>query len=122
MSLHHFHKVVERWFSSRFVSPSAVQVQAWPEIKQGNHTLLAAPTGSGKTLAAFLAVIDDLVQEGLYRSINGIIAFSFFVDISNVVDNVSVKELPQCLVWDCRHYAKEEFHQSKWLQRSLVSH
>ena len=40
-----------------------MQRQAWPQIKAGEHTLIAAPTGSGKTLAAFLCAIDDLVQE-----------------------------------------------------------
>ena len=39
--------------------------EAWPAIKAGRHTLIAAPTGSGKTLAAFLAAIDDLVRQGL---------------------------------------------------------
>ncbi|MDO6462394.1 DEAD/DEAH box helicase [Granulosicoccaceae sp. 1_MG-2023] len=60
-----FHPAVRDWFTRCFGSPSPVQAQAWPAIKQQQHTLLAAPTGSGKTLAAFLAVIDDLLQEGL---------------------------------------------------------
>ena len=37
--------------------------EAWPAIKAGRHTLIAAPTGSGKTLAAFLAAIDELVRQ-----------------------------------------------------------
>jgi ATP-dependent Lhr-like helicase len=60
-----FHPAVARWFSEHFVSPSEVQVQAWPAIQAGQPTLIAAPTGSGKTLAAFLAAIDRLVREGL---------------------------------------------------------
>ena len=39
--------------------------RAWPAIRAGRHTLVAAPTGSGKTLTAFLAALDDLVRQGL---------------------------------------------------------
>ena len=41
------------------------QAAAWPAIRAGRHTLVAAPTGSGKTLTAFLAALDALVREGL---------------------------------------------------------
>ncbi len=60
-----FHPVVADWFLSQFAAPSEVQMQAWPAIQAGQSTLIAAPTGSGKTLAAFLAVIDQLVKQGL---------------------------------------------------------
>ena len=60
-----FHPVVADWFLSQFAAPSDVQCQAWPAIQAGQSTLIAAPTGSGKTLAAFLAVIDQLVKQGL---------------------------------------------------------
>ena len=60
-----FHPAVTAWFASRFASPTPAQVQAWPAIRAGRHTLIAAPTGSGKTLAAFLAAIDGLVRQGL---------------------------------------------------------
>jgi ATP-dependent Lhr-like helicase len=60
-----FHPAVAKWFVDHFAAPTAAQTGAWPAIKAGRHTLLAAPTGSGKTLAAFLAVIDDLVRQGL---------------------------------------------------------
>lgn len=40
-------------------------MEAWPAIREGLSTLVAAPTGSGKTLTAFLAAIDALVVEGL---------------------------------------------------------
>ncbi len=65
MPFQHFHPCVIKWFQQQFDTPSDVQKLAWPSIKKGQHTLLAAPTGSGKTLAAFLAVIDDLLQEGI---------------------------------------------------------
>lgn len=65
MPLSPFHPVVADWFSSHFAAPSAVQSLAWPAIRAGNPTLIAAPTGSGKTLAAFLAAIDQLVRQGL---------------------------------------------------------
>ncbi|HEY1944835.1 MAG TPA: DEAD/DEAH box helicase [Roseiarcus sp.] len=60
-----FHPAVAAWFSRRFAAPTPAQAEAWPAIKSGRHTLIAAPTGSGKTLAAFLAAIDDLVRQGL---------------------------------------------------------
>ncbi|MGH8372785.1 MAG: DEAD/DEAH box helicase, partial [Gammaproteobacteria bacterium] len=65
MSLHTFHPATAEWFRKTFTAPTAAQADAWPIIKQGRHTLIAAPTGSGKTLAAFLSAIDDLVHEGV---------------------------------------------------------
>ncbi len=56
---------VADWFGTRFDVPTEPQAAAWPSIKAGRHTLIAAPTGSGKTLAAFLAAIDDLVRIGM---------------------------------------------------------
>ena len=67
MTLGEFHPSVSGWFERRFGQPTTVQARAWPEIRRGGHTLLAAPTGSGKTLAAFLSAIDDLVREGVQR-------------------------------------------------------
>ena len=64
MSLSSFHPAVRNWFERTFERPTPVQARAWPAIREGGHTLLAAPTGSGKTLAAFLSAIDDLVREG----------------------------------------------------------
>jgi ATP-dependent Lhr-like helicase len=60
-----FHSAVSNWFADSFPSPSPAQAKAWPAIKAGRHTLIAAPTGSGKTMAAFLAAIDDLIWQGL---------------------------------------------------------
>ncbi len=60
-----FHPAVAKWFADHFAAPTRAQAEAWPAIKSGRHALVAAPTGSGKTLAAFLAVIDDLVRQGL---------------------------------------------------------
>ncbi len=60
-----FHPAVAGWFAARFVAPTPAQVEAWPSIRAGRHTLIAAPTGSGKTLAAFLAAIDALLRQGL---------------------------------------------------------
>jgi len=65
MPLNHFHPAVASWFEQRFGAPTEPQARAWPEIKAGRHTLIAAPTGSGKTLAAFLSAIDDLVRQAL---------------------------------------------------------
>ena len=60
-----FHPAVARWFAGAFAAPTEPQAQAWPAIREGRHTLVAAPTGTGKTLAAFLAALDDLVRQGL---------------------------------------------------------
>ena len=63
MSLPQFHPACQSWFKQQFGAPTPAQAQAWPAIKAGKDTLIAAPTGSGKTLAAFYAAIDDLVWQ-----------------------------------------------------------
>ena len=65
MSLLNFHPVTAQWFAEAFEAPTAAQLSGWAAIREGRHTLIAAPTGSGKTLAAFLTALDDLLQEGL---------------------------------------------------------
>lgn len=69
MFFEEFHPAVTEWFAASLGSPTEVQEKAWKEIKSRKNTLIAAPTGSGKTLAAFLAAIDNLIQQGL----NGIL-------------------------------------------------
>ncbi|MDH4611466.1 DEAD/DEAH box helicase [Pseudomonas sp. BN102] len=64
-ALEAFHPAVAAWFRATFVAPTAAQCRAWPAIRAGHSTLVAAPTGSGKTLTAFLSAIDELVHEGL---------------------------------------------------------
>ena len=56
-----FSPAVREWFATSFPEPTAPQVQGWPAITGGAHTLICAPTGSGKTLAAFLAGLDRLI-------------------------------------------------------------
>lgn len=63
--LNGFHPAVSAWFRSTFPSVTTAQARAWPLIRERRSTLIAAPTGSGKTLTAFLAVLDDLVHQGL---------------------------------------------------------
>ena len=60
-----FHPAVAGWFLKTFPAPTDAQVAAWPSIRSGRSTLVAAPTGSGKTLTAFLSALDNLVQQGL---------------------------------------------------------
>ncbi len=60
-----FHPAVADWFAGRFTRATPAQADAWPRIKAGRDTLIAAPTGSGKTFAAFMAAIDDLVRQGI---------------------------------------------------------
>src|SRR5947209_9833149 len=59
-----FHPSVRSWFSARLGEPTPPQRDGWPLIREGRHTLIAAPTGSGKTLAAFLSAIDGLLRQG----------------------------------------------------------
>ena len=63
-SLGAFHPAVQKWFEDRLGEPTLPQREGWPRIREGRHTLIAAPTGSGKTLAAFLSAIDSLVRQG----------------------------------------------------------
>ncbi|MGH8778275.1 Lhr family helicase [Paraburkholderia sp.] len=60
-----FHPAVAGWFLKTFAAPTDAQVAAWPSIRSGRSTLVAAPTGSGKTLTAFLSALDELVRDGL---------------------------------------------------------
>ena len=64
-----FHPVLREWWASRFDDPTPAQIEGWRSIRQGQHTLIAAPTGSGKTLAAFLTSIDQLFREGLEQGL-----------------------------------------------------
>jgi ATP-dependent helicase Lhr and Lhr-like helicase len=84
-----FHPAVAKWFADHFAAPTDAQAEAWPAIKAGRHALLAAPTGSGKTLAAFLAVIDDLVRQGLDGGLPGetqVVYVSPLKALSNDID------------------------------------
>jgi ATP-dependent helicase Lhr and Lhr-like helicase len=65
MPLTTFHPAVATWFQHTFPAPTPAQAAAWPAIRAGRNTLVAAPTGSGKTLTAFLAALDELVRQGL---------------------------------------------------------
>ena len=65
MPLQDFHPAIGNWFRQTFPAPTQAQAAAWPAIRAGRHTLVAAPTGSGKTLTAFLAALDGLVRQGL---------------------------------------------------------
>ena len=64
-ALEPFHPAVQQWFRQRIGTPSAPQIEGWPKIRSGHHTLIAAPTGTGKTLAAFLWAVDSLLRQGL---------------------------------------------------------
>ena len=59
-----FHPTIRQWFQEKFQHPSQPQEMGWAPIREGRHTLIAAPTGTGKTLAAFLSAIDSLFRQG----------------------------------------------------------
>lgn len=84
-----FHPVIANWFNSHFASPTPAQAQAWPAIRDGMHTLVAAPTGSGKTLAAFLCAIDALVHDsvaGTLDDVTSVVYVSPLKALSNDID------------------------------------
>ena len=56
-----FSPAVREWFASNFPEPTAPQIQGWPAIVGGAHTLICSPTGSGKTLTAFMSSLDRLI-------------------------------------------------------------
>ena len=56
-----FSPAVREWFSTSFPEPTAPQIQGWPAIVGGAHTLICSPTGSGKTLTAFMSSLDRLI-------------------------------------------------------------
>lgn len=72
MALDAFHPAVAAWFAKAFPAPTPAQVRAWPAIRSGRNTLVAAPTGSGKTLTAFMTAIDMLVRQGLANAGEGL--------------------------------------------------
>jgi len=59
-----FEPYVWSWFEQRFGAPTPPQVESWPRIAAGQHTLIFSPTGSGKTLAAFLWCLNELYRAG----------------------------------------------------------
>jgi len=65
MPLAGFHSIIRDWFADTLGEPTAAQSRGWDAIREGRHTLIAAPTGSGKTLAAFLTALDALTREAL---------------------------------------------------------
>jgi ATP-dependent Lhr-like helicase len=58
-----FLPAVQVWFRQTFGQPTPPQMEGWPAIQRGEHTLILSPTGSGKTLAAFLWGINELYRE-----------------------------------------------------------
>ncbi|WP_226468521.1 DEAD/DEAH box helicase [Luteimonas panaciterrae] len=76
MPLTAFHPAVANWFRSAFPAPTQAQIAAWPAIRSGRNTLVAAPTGSGKTLTAFMTAIDGLVRQGLEQGTHDLLGQS----------------------------------------------
>jgi ATP-dependent Lhr-like helicase len=58
-----FSEPVRAWFTATFAEATPPQIQGWPAIAAGDHTLILAPTGTGKTLSAFLWALDRLATE-----------------------------------------------------------
>ncbi len=57
-----FSRPAAAWFHTTFPEPTPPQVEGWPVIARGDHTLILAPTGSGKTLSAFFWGLNQLTS------------------------------------------------------------
>jgi len=107
MSESEFHPVVAAWIGRTFDAPTACQRRAWPAIRSGRNTLVAAPTGSGKTLAAFLAAIDDLVRLSLAGELTdstAVVYISPLKALSNDIErnlNIPLQSIQGELEADC---------------------
>jgi ATP-dependent Lhr-like helicase len=96
-----FHPAVRTWFERTFGPPTPAQSEAWPAISRGRHTVIAAPTGSGKTLAAFLAVIDQLVREGLEHGLPDATRVLYVSPLKALSNDIHKNlELPLCGIAD----------------------
>ncbi len=56
------HPIVRTWFKNKFKKLALPQQYAVMDIHSRENILVTAPTGSGKTLTAFLAIINELVD------------------------------------------------------------
>ncbi len=88
MSLAGFHPAVATWFERTFGEPTPPQVEGWPAIREGRHTLIASPTGSGKTLAAFLCAIDELVQRGLRGGLDDVVSVLYISPLKALSNDI----------------------------------
>ena len=111
--LDQFHPAVQGWFKETFEAPTSIQERAWEEFTNRTHTLIAAPTGSGKTLAAFLAAIDDLVQQavaGTLSQATQILYVSPLKALSNDIEKnlqLPLRGIEERLTSDAPHQAIE---------------
>jgi ATP-dependent Lhr-like helicase len=71
------------WFETTLGQPTPPQVQGWPAIQRGEHTLILAPTGSGKTLAAFLWGVDQLLKEAAHPAAMRLLYISPLTALNN---------------------------------------
>ena len=100
-----FSPPVRDWFTATFGAATPPQVEGWPPIQRGEHTLILAPTGSGKTLAAFLWGIDRLYRQAMGD------------------DGGSVGDRPQQIQGETGHCMSQR--RRRWLRRhrpSAISH
>lgn len=65
-----FSRPAAAWFHTTFPEPTPPQVEGWPVIARGDHTLILAPTGSGKTLSAFFWGLNQLTSTPRPQDVN----------------------------------------------------
>jgi len=120
-----FHPAVATWFERTYGLATPVQAQAWPVIKQGKHTLIAAPTGSGKTLAAFLCAIDDLVRAGVEMGMSSGLrdeTYVLYISPLKALSNDIHKNLEEPLSGITRILAGQDKEESNLLDARLRGH
>jgi superfamily II DNA/RNA helicase len=74
------------WEKSAFKSPTSIQLQAIPLIKEGRDVIAESPTGTGKTLAYLLPVLDRIDPES--QSIQAVILASSQELVMQILEQV----------------------------------
>jgi ATP-dependent Lhr-like helicase len=59
----HTASALQRWMSSRGISPFPFQTETWQHMREGRSGLVNAPTGCGKTYSVFLGAVQRFIDQ-----------------------------------------------------------